>query len=680
MTTPVSAGITANTYPGQLTLVGTENGNPYAPAAITTESVVVQEAPSMQIAAANPSQPSFTTDQSKAVKVRMVVRNNSAGPVKIAGASLKFIHGGNDRTGQFSISTPTGFALGGSTLNGGGAADTVIFNVADNTGNSMSSGMMTIQGHLDVVDVNTSQPVAADNPLAGALQVQTPAIITVLAVLPSLAQVTQNMARDFVVRAVVQNTGQSDVNLTLTGPSRATVSFAPSGGWVANVRNALGHGGTLLSGSEIDTVLFDVTQSGSTSGTALVNTNIPGIETNSVRPVPGGSSGSASIEVQMPGSIEITDVAASPSSLTNSATDAYTLTVTLHNAGQSDLNFALPGAVTLAFPGASPVPGYNVPSVFAGGGTLLSGGESDQIVISVNGTGTYATMGSKAVNVSASGIEVNSGVSSPPGNGGTNVTVERAPTLNVVSVAPSIVSKGSNVGFAVTIVNTQADAATATLDRFNTRLRFGSNQFNVNLLPASPVTVAGGQQITLLFTPATVVAGIINGTQADAVLDFDWTENGHHHTDSEPMPGRITVQNPPALNILSVHTSWQNATVDQSNPGVVTMVLRNSNGADVDLDLSSAFTRLQLNLLGTGANVTTEYSITQPPALVGGGEILASGETDSLVFNVTQPATRRATSSCPVSSAASMSIRRRRSRTTRPMVGRGALCYRRRAG
>ena len=234
LTTPVSAGITANTYPGQLTLVGTENGNPYAPAAITTESVVVQEAPSMQIAAANPSQPSFTTDQSKAVKVRMVVRNNSAGPVTFAGASLKFIHGGNDRTGQFSISTPTGFALGGSTLNGGGAADTVIFNVADNIGNAMSSGMMTIQGHLDVVDVNTSQPVAADNPLAGALQVQTPANITVLAVLPSLSQVTQNMARDFIVRAVVQNTGQSDVNLTLTEPAHRPSVSRRAAGWVAD--------------------------------------------------------------------------------------------------------------------------------------------------------------------------------------------------------------------------------------------------------------------------------------------------------------------------------------------------------------------------------------------------------------------------------------------------------------
>ena len=35
------------------------------------------------------------------------------------------------------------------------------------------------------------------------------------------------------------------------------------------------------------------------------------------------------------------------------------------------------------------------------------------------------------------------------------------------------------------------------------------------------------------------------------------------------------------------------------------MVVRNSNGADVDLDLAPAATRLQLNLLGTGANVTT---------------------------------------------------------------------------
>jgi hypothetical protein len=69
----------------------------------------------------------------------------------------------------------------------------------------------------------------------------------------------------------------------------------------------------------------------------------------------------------------------------------------------------------------------------------------------------------------------------------------------------------------------------------------------------------------------------------------------------------------------------------------MTMVLRNQGGAGVDLDLAAAATRLQLNLLNGGGNVTGEYTIVQPAALFSAGTtVLAGGATDSLRFNVTQ--------------------------------------------
>ncbi|MCI0451457.1 MAG: Ig-like domain-containing protein, partial [Candidatus Latescibacteria bacterium] len=640
LSTTVSQGIAANSYPGQLALNGFENGNPFS-STMATEVVVVEDAPNVQILSNAASQSPITADQTKPFKVRMVVRNNGGADVTFTDASIRFIQAGQDRSGQFVISTPTGFVLGGTTL-AGGETDTVTFDISDNLGNAMTApAMMTIEGSLEVEDVNTQQPILAELELGNFLQVQTQAGISVVAVLPSQSTVTQSMDRDFLVRAVVRNTGTSDMTLDLTQPA-TDVTFTPPAGWIATPRSQLGNGGNVLSGSEVDTVLFDVTTSGSTTGTALINTNYTGTEINSGRAVTGGSSGSASIDVQSPGQIAVTSVVASRATITSGAGVPWTLTVTLENTGQSDVDLDLGNAIAVSFQNVVVPPGLTRPSILAGGGTVLSGGEIDQIVIGVAGSGTYSTPGIKDVGVTFDGIEINSN-EPVSGINATTVTVQLQPSLNVVSVSPATVSRGSIVSFQVTIENATTNGATAALNPLTTRLIFGSNAYNVNLDASSPVDIAANQQITLLFNAAQVVSAIPLGNQNDAVLQFRFVENDTPRSENEPMntpPKLINVQAAPALNITSVRASRQNVTTGQTAPAWhITMVLTNANGSDVDLDLSGAVTYLRLNLLGSGANVTPEYTITQPTALFGGGEILSSGETDSLIFDVAEAGT-----------------------------------------
>jgi hypothetical protein len=630
LATAVSQAITAGPYAGQLALVGTENGNPFS-STLATEIVTVENAPNLQISATIPSLTSFTTDQTRPFKVRMVVANNNGATVTFTDASLKFIHGGNDRTSQFTISTPTNFVSGTSLTSG--EVDTVLFDVSDNTGNAMTPGMMTIQGELEVEDINTQNPIFAENDLGGFLQVQTPATISVLSVLPSQSTVTQSMTKDFIVRAVVQNQGQSEVVLQLASPT--TLVWGSPPGWNWTVRTALGNGSNVLSGGEIDTVLFDVRDSGSTTGVTSLDATIRGTETNSNRTFNGASSGAASVLVQSAGDVDVVSVVSSRSTITNGANVPWTLTVTLENPGQSDINLAaLASNITVTFEGAAPAPSYNVPSTLAGGGTILSGGETDQLVFTVNSAGTYGTPGPKNITVDADGVEINSGVVRNDSDFDV-VTVQQVPVLDFVSLTPSPVSRGSSVAFNVTIRNNAVNGATATLDRGTTRLRFGGGQFNVNLQPASPVDVAAGAQVTLLFTSATVVPGIPLGNQT-AFLDFSWTDNGRSGTETESLPGNaIEVEAAPDLSIVSVRSSRSTVTTGQTNPWTITMVVQNTNGAGVDLDLSPALTRLQLNVLGSGANVTTEYTIQSPTALeASGNEILAGGAIDSLIFDV----------------------------------------------
>ncbi|HEU4930202.1 MAG TPA: hypothetical protein VFU38_10275, partial [Candidatus Krumholzibacteria bacterium] len=279
---------------------------------------------------------------------------------------------------------------------------------------------------------------------------------------------------------------------------------------------------------------------------------------------------------------------------------------------------------------------YNVPATLVGGGTILSAGETDQLVITVQSAGTWPTLGSKSISVAVDGTEVNSGEPRSD-TGATNVMVQAEPDLDFVSILPSTVSRGSSVAFAVTIANNATNGATATLDRATTRLRFGGGLFDVSLQPASQVDISAGAQVTLLFTNAVINPAIPALPQADAELVFNWTDNGRTDSETESIAGQITVQAAPDLSIVSVRSSRTTATAGQTGPWTITMVVRNTNGAPVDLDLSPAMTRLQLNVLGSGANVTSEYTIVPPTALeFAGGEILANGATDSLIFDVTQ--------------------------------------------
>src|SRR5262249_48676268 len=143
----VSNAITMTTYHPTVQLTGTENGNPYSKSITLADGVDVQNAPAIAILSMTPSQPQFTTDQAKPIQVRMLVKNNGGAGANFTSASLRFINGGQDRTNQFTVSTPASFAH--DALLSPAETDTVVFNVSDNAG-AMTPGNLTIEGALVV--------------------------------------------------------------------------------------------------------------------------------------------------------------------------------------------------------------------------------------------------------------------------------------------------------------------------------------------------------------------------------------------------------------------------------------------------------------------------------------------------------------------------------------------------
>ena len=638
----VSNAIAMATYHPTVQLTGTENGNAFSQSINLADGVVVQNAPAIAITAMTPSQAQFTADQTGTIQVHMVVSNTSAGAAaNFSSASLRFIHAGIDRTNQFTVSTPSSFTNG--ALLSAGETDEVVFNVSDNTGNAMSAGNMTIEGALVVTDVNTSQPINVDTDLGGKgnLQVMTPAAITFDAITVSKAKVTANLATSFKVRAIARNTGGSDVTLNLSNAA-TQLSFSPAPAWVSTVKSTLGNGGTVLSGGEVDTLIFTITNTGSAAGATAISVATSGTENNSNRPVNGAGVDLASILVQTPGTIQVTNVTPSRSSITNGSTINWTATATLTNSGQSDIDLALGAGVGVTLTGATTQPAHTTPATLAGGGVTLSGGETDQITISFTTAGTYASPGVKNIALNFNGTELNSGQTRNGSDNSASVIVQQVPDVGYLSLVPATVSKGATALFVVSVQNTTTpNGATITLDRSLTRMRFGSNQFNVGLTAGSPVDLPSGGFANLAFTGGVVPAGVPNGLQADAQLELHWIQNGVPGTKTINIGDQITVVTPPALSIVSVRPSRSTMSRQQLNAGTVTMVLRNTGGAAVDLDLAPATTHLGFKLLSSGATIpASEYTIQAPGALESaGGTTLASGATDSLVFNIAQAGT-----------------------------------------
>ena len=631
--TPVSAGSTppGNYFP-QIDVDGTENGLDYGASFASPSSVNVQAAPDILIAAILPSQTTITTDQARRIQVRMVVQNSGGATVSFTSASIRMFSGAVERTAQFGIAPPSAFQGGGNLAPA--SVDTLLFQVTDVAG-PMSAGPLTIEGLLNVEDTATSQPITTNtsNGGKGALSVQTPATINILAVTPSLPTVTAGMDRDFTIRALIRNGGQSDVNVNAAA---ATLQFTPPGGWVRTPRATLGSGSNLLQGGEVDTLIFDVTTSGSVTGMVGIDATVGGTESNSARTFSNASSGAGSIVVQTAGNI-VVSVVSSRATITSGASVPWTLSVTVQNTGGADVNLDLGAAVLVSFGDATTPPVPSVPPVLAGGGTLLSGGETDQFVIGVPVAGVYGTLGPQNMQVLVTGTELNSTVDKFDSDAA-SVIVQAAPDVAYISLTPSPVAKGVSVPFAVTVRNPVANGATLTLDPVTTRLQFAGGAFDAGLA-GGPVTLAALEQKTLLFNSTVVPGGIQSVSQDDAELILNWTENGRSGSNTvEITDGDIEVQEAPELGIVSLIASRATVTAGQTSPTwTVDMVVRNLGGLPVDIDLAADSTYLVMNLLQGGLDVSDEYTIAQPTKLESaGGTLLGPSLTDTLRFTVQQ--------------------------------------------
>ncbi|MBN1885359.1 MAG: Ig-like domain-containing protein [Candidatus Krumholzibacteriota bacterium] len=622
-------------------VVGEENGLPLAVDLDITDPVTVQEPSQLAIARIDmiPGD-RVTADQGAPWAARVHVQNNGEAPVRLDDLALRLSVGVRDVTDEIVL-TPADFTPGGETL-AGGQTDSFAVVFADDPAGPMTVGTVVVDATVEGVDLNSGGTLIATTEFGGkgSYLVQTPADLVVRAIQPSVGSATALQTRDWRVDVVVENRGESDAALDLAAPRTALDPSFPDG-FVIIVPDSLAGGGAVLGGETVDTLVFTIDRTGSAIGACGFGASIGGTETNSGRPIDVTVSPSAAVEIQSPAVLVVTALEASRDPVTIGQPGAWSIAMTVRNDGGSGVavDFGDVDSTFVDLPGGT---GFVIdhPDAFDGGGDRLDAGDSGTLTFPVTVTGDMPA-GRRPVIGGAVATEKNSDrrvhVLLDEATTTDSVTFEYPPDPRYLpgSLAPLAASSGTEISMELTVWSDDPDHATVLLDRDATTVLFGDAEgdtFRAPLSTLSETVLPGGGETRLRFEGEQVLPELAHGRYG-VLARLVGSQNGNpFFQEIAASPESLTVEDAPQLSILAVQTP---ASVTRGVQPLwpAFMVLHNTGEASVIVDTEAA--SLTFTVVG-GGEVTGEYTVTPDPDLVvSGGDTLAGGQIDTLLFDVT---------------------------------------------
>jgi hypothetical protein len=193
------------------------------------------------------------------------------------------------------------------------------------------------------------------------------------------------------------------------------------------------------------------------------------------------------------------------------------------------------------------------------------------------------------------------------------------------SLDPTVVNKGTTAFFEVTVSN--SGGATVELIADSTRFFFDGGAYDADLDDNVTSTVAGNDSTTLRFTNQLVSTAIAAASYFPTVRVVG-TENGLPFSSNIPLSDAVDVQDAADISIVSITPSQNPITADQSIGINLAMIVTNSGGSAVALDSA------RVRFIEGGTDRTSQFAIVNPTAFDFSGAVLPGGQTDSLIFAV----------------------------------------------
>lgn len=399
----------------------------------------------------------------------------------------------------------------------------------------------------------------------------------------------------------------------------------------------LGGGTGILGGGQIDSLLIPISHTGSRTGPAVfqVTAFLKKLDTGATL----SDEAVTNLLVQTPAQLFVNEMRIKNpipgrAEVTRGQEENWSVSVVVTNQGQSAVWMDSASAVTFLDFSIGTEATWEVvrPPLWSGGDWIVEGGATDTLKYIIDRT-TDLNSGLCSVDAYIEGIEINTGrrLSENTLDGGSAVVrIEEPASLRILSVenlAPNApyVNRDQSFSLRVQLRNPGGDAVlSASLAIGQLHSFFPSSR--------SVGKVSGGETQNIE----------IPGTAA-SMEDLDDTFTIHASGTAENTGTTVNDQNPadntaravtqiPAfLEILNVTPSTAQLIGGQTDPWTVSVVLRNSGQAAIDLDPPKADSLT----FWVGGLQQEDYNVIAPSALSKRGDLsLPGGEIDTLVFRV----------------------------------------------
>ncbi len=492
-----------------------------------------------------------------------------------------------------------------------------------------SSGV-TIYESVTANQISVVRTGGTESGTSNPFDVNAPPGIRILDFTTSQTHVTSGQEQDWTLSLVVQNLASNFANLDSL-KLRFMIAGIEQSDYVLNIpQNFIQSGTPVLGGTTTDSLLITVDVTGLTAGNVTVQAIVYCLDSGTGFTVTDDAY--AGITVEEPAQLKIDRVRVSQREVTRGQEEDWTATVIVKNIGGSTVAVDSSADSTFISFALGSLWEVNRPATFHGGDWILSGGEIDSLIYGIEKTGD-GEIGSCDIHAVVRGVENNTGRSvegNTTSGGWVTVLIENPASIRIVQVenlamnAP-YVNTGQDFTIRVTVENSGGDGI------HNLQVFMTSD--GLSIFPPSIVlqSLAGGETEDLeLSGRADYSPNISEIFTAQVEAYSDNTNNLLVDENSGDNTTTAVVQNPANLTVEGVVTSTDIVVGGQVDPWTVKVGLRNTGQAAVALDNPQAedLSFWVENLF------QSDYKVTPPSVLKGGGLVLTGGQRDTLIYTI----------------------------------------------
>ena len=530
----------------------------------------------------------------------------------------------------------------------GGATDTFLFTV-DVTAVA-DTGTITIDAEAYGRDGNSLQAVdhttGAISP--GSWVVRKAGSFQIASITPSQPAVTTSMSKAWSIRMAVSNTSGSNITPTLdksvtfirllNGSTDVTDEYVISQPYILS-------GAAVIGPDLTETVVFDVTATGTTPGAMTITGRIEGtVEGTGAQIIDDtGDGGKGAVTVQTPADLAIAGIT-TPGTATQGQTVPWTIAVNLVNNGGSTVTVSLPSDSTKIF--LSDTTGYDFtpPDTLAEGGLQIPGLSTAQLIYRVDSTGL--ALGTLSIGANVRAVEDNTGrvlYDSTSAQEEAKVTIQTAAALELLSTvvtspnAPNV-NKGQSFTVDVTIANTGQEQVDSLVVALST------DGQSIITAPAAVTIVGGSQQVISVPVTAAAFQGVENFT---ASIDTVRARNTGYRPPVTIVDNTafINIQDPASLTVLGVAPSDSVVSANQTANWYIYVGVRNNGDAGITFNPRPEDVTITMN-----GQPTNEFIIDVQNTLKNRSDLTlpGAGTIDTLVYIVDRTGTRSGTADISV--------------------------------